>query len=84
MKDEPGHELVSQMKEARDLLDEGEVREALVLAMDVLWRELDQLRETLGAFNENLPPVREAAAGFAVELPRLEFVWPKPLWHLMH
>ncbi len=52
MKDKPGSDLASQMKAARELLEEGEVREALVLAMDVLWRELDQLQDALKTVEE--------------------------------
>jgi hypothetical protein len=81
MSEKPGPDLASQMKEARELLEEGEVRDALVLAMDVLWRELDQLRGTLGAIQESLPPMPdEDPAGS----PQYGFAWPDPLSYLLH
>ena len=49
MKDQLGPDLTWEMEEARQLLDLGKLQEALVLAMDVLGREMDRLRETLGA-----------------------------------
>ncbi len=44
MKDKPDPDL---MDEARQLLETGNVQEALVLAMDLLRRELDQVRDAL-------------------------------------
>ena len=79
MKDKPWLDLATQMKEARELLEEGDVREALVLAMDVLWRELDQLRDTLTAVQD------EVATGAASPEPaKPEFVWPGTLSQLLH
>ena len=62
MKDQLGPDLTLQLEEARQLLELGKVQEALVLATDILWRELDQLREALEAIRENLPPGEAAAA----------------------
>lgn len=83
MKDKPGSDLVSQMKAARELLEEGEVREALVLAMDVLWRELDQLQDTLKAVEENLPQ-NKVVADRSADRGASEFVWPETLSQLLH
>ncbi len=85
MKEKTGPDLVSQMKQARDLLEEGEVRDALVLAMDVLWRELEELRNTLGAIQETLPPEDESRVEGKQELSSEQFfIWPEPLSHLFH
>jgi hypothetical protein len=81
MKDKHGADLASQMRAARELLEEGEVRDALVLAMDVLWRELDQLRDTLAAVQEDLHQVEVATEA---EPLLTEFTWPKPLSHIVH
>ena len=62
MKDKPGPDLASKMKAARELLEAGEVREALALAMDVLWRELDQLQAALKTVEEHLPRNRGGGA----------------------
>ena len=70
MKDQPGPNLASKMKAARELLEAGEVREALALAMDVLWRELDQLQAALKTVEEHLPRNQAAEPGSG------EFVWP--------
>ncbi len=59
------------------------MQEALVLAMDILWRELDQLREALEAIRENLPP-DEAAAAAPEDHPQSEFSWPEPPSRLLH
>ena len=72
-----------QLKEARQLLELGKVQEALVLAMDILWRELDQLREALEAIRENLPP-DEAAATAPEDHPQRESSWPEPPSRLLH
>ena len=77
MEDKPESDLASQMKAARELLEEGEVREALVLAMEVLWRELDQLQETLKTVEESLPQNKAADDSS-------EFVWPETLSQLLH
>lgn len=74
MNDKPGSDLESQMKAARELLEEGEVRDALVLAMDVLWRELDQLRETIEAVQECLPQDEETPEAEPITS---EFIWPE-------
>jgi hypothetical protein len=72
-----------QLKEARQLLELGKVQEALVLAMDILWRELDQLREALEAIRENLPP-DEAATAAPEDHPQRESSWPEPPSRLLH
>ncbi|MCX5892361.1 MAG: hypothetical protein NTW80_05195 [Deltaproteobacteria bacterium] len=77
MEDKPESDLASQMKVARELLEEGEVREALVLAMEVLWRELDQLQDTLKTVEESLPQNQEAPESSG-------FVWPETLSQLLH
>ena len=81
MKDKPGSDLASQMEAARELLEEGEVREALVLAMEVLWRELDQLRETIEAVQECLPQDEEAPEAEPITN---EFIWPESQSLLLH
>ena len=83
MKDKPGPDLASQMKAARELLDAGEIREALVLAMDVLWRELDQLQDTLKTVEESLPQDK-AAADNPAKPGSHEFIWPETLSQLLH
>lgn len=77
MEDKPGFDLASQMKAARELLEEGEVREALVLAMEVLWRELDQLQDTLKTVEESLPQNQATPESS-------EFVWPETPSQLLH
>ena len=71
MKDKPGSDLASKMKAARELLEAGEVREALALAMDVLWRELDQLQAALKTVEEHLPRNQAAATGGGAWLGRI-------------
>ena len=83
MKDKPGSDLASQMKAARELLDSGEVREALALAMDVLWQELDQLQAALKTVEEHLPR-NKAAADRPAEPGSGEFVWPDFPSQLLH
>ena len=83
MKDKPGSDLASQMKAARELLEAGEVREALVLAMDVLWRELDQLQAALKTVEEHLPQ-DQAAADRPAEPGSGEFLWPEFPSQLLH
>ncbi len=68
------------MEEARKLLETGQVQEALVLAMDILGRELQQLQEALQAIRENLPSTPDATAA----APRNEFFWPEPPSRLLH
>ncbi len=85
MKDKPGPDLASQMKQARDLLEKGEVRDALVLALEVLWRELDELRGTLGDIEESLPSTQdEALVGVRAEPSQPEYIWPEPPSRLLH
>jgi len=85
MKDKPEPDLASQMQTARELLEEGEVREALVMAMEVLWRELDQLQDTLRAVQENLPDQEiEVAEGKPAEPTISDFVWPAHNGHVLH
>jgi hypothetical protein len=83
MKDQLGPDLIWQMEEARQLLELGKLQEALVLAMDVLVRELDQLQGALGAIRENLPP-DEAAAAAPEDHPQSGFIWPDPPSRLLH
>lgn len=80
MEEKSRPDLALQMEEARELLEEGEVREALVLAMEVLWRELDQLRGTLGAIQESLSPQEDLASESILS----EFDWPEPLSYSLH
>ncbi len=83
MKDKPGSDLASQMKAAQELLEAGEVREALALAMEVLWRELDQLQAALKTVEEHLP--RNKAADYRPAEPGSgEFVWPEFPSQLLH
>lgn len=86
MKDKKGPDLTLQVKEAKQLMDLGHVREALVLVMDALWRELDQLRDTLRAVQESLPTKKnETPAGDGQEEScQSEFVWPDPPSRLLH
>ena len=77
MNDQLGTDLTLPLEEARQLLELGKVQEALVLAMDILWRELDQLREALEAMRENLPP-DEATAAAPGDHSQREFTWPEP------
>jgi hypothetical protein len=83
MADKPESDLLSQMQAARELLEEGEVREALVLALDVLWRELDQLQETLKAI-EASSPQNETAADDPAEPGSHGFIWPETRSQLLH
>ena len=83
MKDQLRPDLTWQMKEARQLLELGKVQEALVLAMDILWRELDQLRGALEAMRKNLPP-GEAAAAAPEDHPQREFIRPESPSRLLH
>jgi hypothetical protein len=83
MKDKPGPDLASQMKAARELLEAGEVREALALAMDVLWLELDQLQVALKTVEEQLPR-DQAAADRPAEPGSSELLWPEFPSQLLH
>jgi hypothetical protein len=83
MKEQLGPDITWQMEEARQLLELGKLQEALVLAMDVLWRELDQLRGALEAIRENLLP-DEAAAAAPEDHPQLRLIWPDPPSRLLH
>jgi len=86
MKDKPDPDLASQMQAARELLEEGDVREALVMAMEVLWRELEQLQDTLRAVQEDLPLDQEieAADENQAEPTISEFIWPAHSGHVLH
>ena len=82
MKNNPGPDL---LEEARKLLDLGKVQEALLLAMNILCRELDQLREALKAIQDNLPSaLDEAATAARADAPQSEFSWPEPPSRLLH
>ncbi len=73
------------LEEARKLLDLGKVQEALLLAMNILCRELDQLWEALQAIQDNLPAsLDEAAASGRVDSSPAEFCWPEPPSRLLH
>ncbi|MCL4502798.1 MAG: hypothetical protein M1438_13270 [Deltaproteobacteria bacterium] len=83
MKDESKSDLASQMETARELLDEGEVREALVLALDVLWAELDKLQDTIKTLEENLS--QDKTEGIEPADPGSnEYIWPEMLSQLSH
>ncbi len=84
MAEKSGSDSASQMKEAREHLKGGDVRDALVLALEVLWRELDQLRGTLGAIHQNLPPLPPSPSEATAEMSRFEFVWQDPPSYLLH
>lgn len=86
MKDKPrGPDLNLEVEQARQLLDLGHVREALVLLMDALWRELDHLRDTLQELQNNLPQRQpDTSAGRTAEPSSPEFVWPEPPSRLLH
>ncbi|MCX5890556.1 MAG: hypothetical protein NTY36_14080 [Deltaproteobacteria bacterium] len=85
MKDQLEPDLIWQMEEAQQLLELGKLQDALVLAMDVLWRELDQLREALDAIKGNLPPCGAEVPAAAPEVhPQSEFIWPDPPSRLLH
>ncbi len=83
MKDESESDLASQMEAARELLEEGEVKEALILALDVLWTELERLQDVIETIEEKLPQDQiegnEPAASGANE-----FLWPNIPSHLQH
>ena len=83
MKEQLGPDLIWQMEEARQLLEVGKLQDALVLAMDVLCRELDQLRGALEAIRKNLPP-SEALAAAPEDHSQSEFIWPDPPSRLLH
>lgn len=83
MKDQLGPDLHCQLEEAHQLLELGKLQDALVMAMDVLWRELDQLREALEAIRTNLPPDR-APAATPEDHPQSGFIWPEPPSRLLH
>ncbi len=68
------------MEEARKLLETGQVQKALVLAMDILGRELQQLQEALQAIRDNLSSTPDASAA----APRSEFFRPDPPSRLLH
>ena len=82
MKNNLGPDLLA---EARKLLDLGKVQEALLLAMNILCRELDQLREALKAIQDNLPSaLDEAATAARADALQSEFGWPEPPSRLLH
>lgn len=83
MKDQLEPDLNGQMAEARQLLDLGKLQDALVLAMDVLRRELDRLGEALEAIRKNLPPDGALAATPEDHL-QSGFIWPDPPSRLLH
>jgi hypothetical protein len=86
MTDKHGPEVTLLINRARRLLDQGQVQEALAVALDALWRELDQLRAALGAIQEHLPtPQGEAPAqGSAAETSEPQVDWPEPPSRLLH
>jgi hypothetical protein len=87
MKDKPKEaDLTLQVEQAKQLLDLGHVREALVLVMDALWQELERLRDTLREVHRNLPqPQANSPAGStAAEPSETEFVWPDFPSRLLH
>ena len=79
MKDTPGAEVDLQLEEAWNLHEESGVREDLCLAIEILWRGLYQMLDTLEAIQESLSPDQEKVATESI---RSEAVWPEPLTHL--
>lgn len=87
MKDKPKEaDLTLQVEQAKELLDLGHVREALVLVMDALWQELERLRDTLREVQDNLPRAKHitAASPNSAEPAESEFVWPDFPSRLLH
>jgi hypothetical protein len=87
MKDKPERQdLHLQVEQAKQLLDLGHVREALVLVMDALWQELNQLRDTLSAIQEILPQEKQDTPDpdGREEPSQSEWVWPEPKSRLLH
>jgi hypothetical protein len=87
MKDKPKEaDLTLQVEQAKQLLDLGHVREALVLVMDALWQELEHLRDTLKEVQGHLPlPKNLTAVGpTSAESSETEFVWPEFPSRLLH
>jgi hypothetical protein len=83
MKDKPGSDLVSQMEAARELLEEGEVKEALVLALDILWAELDKLQDALKTLEGTLPQDKTVGVDPA-DPGSNDFIWPDMPSQLLH
>jgi hypothetical protein len=87
MKDKlEGPDLHLQVEQAKQLLDLGHVREALVLVMDALWQELNQLRDTLRTIRELQPPEKPSTSDVdgREESYQAEWVWPEPKSRLLH
>ena len=87
MKDRPeGPDLHLQVEQAKQLMDLGHVREALALVMDALWQELNHLRDTLKAIQENQPPEKQGTSVHdgQEEPSQAEYVWPEPKSRLLH
>ncbi len=85
MKDKPDSDLTRQLQESRELLEQGRVEEALVLAMDLLRRELGQLQDALRGIQENLPASPEGGPpAFLEEISPAELFWPEPISRLLH
>ena len=87
MKDKlEGPDVHLQVEQAKQLLDLGHVREALVLVMDALWQELNHLRDTLRAIQENRPPENQGTSDHdgQEEPSQSEYIWPEPKSRLLH
>jgi hypothetical protein len=87
MKDKPKEaDLTLQVEQAKQLLDLGHVREALVLVMDALWQELDHLRDALKAVQDHLPQPKNltAVSQASAEPCETEFIWPEFPSRLLH
>jgi hypothetical protein len=87
MKDKPEWlDLHPQVEQAKQLLDLGHVREALVLVMDAILQELKQLRDTLRAIQEIQPQEKQSTSDVdgREESSQSEYVWPEPKSRLLH
>jgi len=71
-----GPQSLVKMEEARKLMDQGQHQESLILAMDVLLRELDNLRNSLLALHTATRWELPAATPQAQE----EQPHPEPYW----
>jgi len=86
MNDKPEQDLAAQMQAARELLEEGEVGQALVMAMDVLWRELDQLQGALQTVEDKFSGEQEIGVAFPrpAEPSITDYFWPVNLGTILH
>ncbi len=75
MRDTLRAEVDLQLDEAWNLHEESEVREDLCHAIEILWRGLYQMLDTLEAIQESLSPEQE---NVATESIRSEAGWSEP------